>query len=274
MLRVVGPWKVTAYVLGLVCLLSPQGALRAVPLEADAKPAAANKAAKLRAKLAEPVELDKGIDANTPLKDALEFFASNWDMTIIIDPKAFEMIGVQKVEEQPVQLPKMVGVSRTTALRMLLGQIKGDAYSGTYLIRGDHVLITTTWHATPEVWRDGPPGAGASIPTVEVEFDRRPLDEALKEIADHSGINVVLDPNVGEKARKTVTARLNNTRVDSAVRILAAMADLRSIAIDNVLFVTSAEKAKALRIEEAEAKPEPIPEPKKEAVPEPKKCPE
>lgn len=105
---------------------------------------------KIKAKLSQPVNLDKGIDANTPLKDALEFLADRYDLTLIIDSKAFEAIGVQKVEEQPVSLPKMVGVSLTTALRLLLAQIKGDVYTGTYIIRRDYIEVTTTYNAAAE----------------------------------------------------------------------------------------------------------------------------
>src|SRR5262249_50749316 len=66
------------------------------------------------------------------------------------DSKAFEAIGVQKVEEQPVQLPKMVGVSMATVLRLLLAQVKGDVYTGTYLVRRDYIEVTTTYNAAAE----------------------------------------------------------------------------------------------------------------------------
>lgn len=113
-------------------------------------PAGRVNALKIKDKLSQPVNLDKGIDPNTPLKDALEFLADRYDLTLIVDSKAFEAIGVQKVEEQPVQLPKMIGVSMATVLRLLLAQIKGDVYTGTYLIRRDYIEVTTTYNAAAE----------------------------------------------------------------------------------------------------------------------------
>ena len=79
-------------------------------------------------KLALLASLEKGIDPNTPLKDALDFLSQRYDLTFVVDTKAFEAIGVQKAEEQPVQLPRMTGVSLETVLRLLLGQVKGEVH--------------------------------------------------------------------------------------------------------------------------------------------------
>jgi hypothetical protein len=205
------------------------------------------KARELRARLDEPANLDKGVDANTPLQDVLEFFSDRYDIPIVVDDKAFEAIGVQKIAEQPVSLPKLIEVSRATALHMLLAQIMSDkGERGTFLLRHDHVLVTTTWHATPARWTQDRPG----IPHVDLALDRRPVDEALREVTALTGINVVVDVPAVAKARKTITAVMNNTRVDTAVRVLAEMAELKSVAVDNVLFVTTPDKAKQLQAEQ------------------------
>jgi len=39
--------------------------------------------------LEKPINLDKGIDHNTPLKDALEFLSDRFDVTILVDISAF-----------------------------------------------------------------------------------------------------------------------------------------------------------------------------------------
>jgi len=203
----------------------------------------------LKSKLARPVNLDKGIDPSTPLKDALEFLSDRYDLTILIDTKAFEQIDIQKVEEQPVQLPRMVGVSMSTVLRLLLKQLQSDRGSGTYILKRDFILILPTPHATPAEWHSID---RRQIVTVDVDFDRSPLDEALRHLADSSGINIVLDARAGDKGRKPVTANMNDVPVDTAVRLLAEMADLKSLAIDNVLFVTTRESAKELQEEQAQ----------------------
>src|SRR5262249_48313531 len=153
--------------------------------------------------------------------------------------------------EQPVCLPKMVGISLSTAMRLLLGQIKGDdhpEHHGAYSYERDHVVITTTARASnPETWiADGtsPP------PTVDVECVDKPLTAALGEIRDHSGVNIVLDQRAADKARKAVTVRMTRVPVDTAVRLLADMADLRMVVMDNVLYVTSSDNAKELQAEQ------------------------
>jgi hypothetical protein len=64
-------------------------------------------------------------------------------VTIIVDAKSFEAIGVQKVEEQPVQLPVLKDVKLGEALRKLAAQVKGDGpFQGTAVPCRDFVEIT------------------------------------------------------------------------------------------------------------------------------------
>jgi hypothetical protein len=58
----------------------------------------------------------------------------------------------------------------------------------------------------------------------------------------------VIDARAREKATTRVTATLNNVPVDTAVLILADMADLRMIVLDNVLYVTTKENAEQLTL--------------------------
>jgi hypothetical protein len=182
------------------------------------------------------------------LKDALEFLADRYDVPVIVDFKAFEEIGVQQVEEQPVQLPKMVGVSLATVLRLLLSQLKGDEHHGTYAIQDDHLLITTTLHASnAETWTAD---SGAPAPTIDVDCVQKPLQDALQEIRDLSRMNILVDARVADKARKPVTATLAKVPADTAVRLLADMGDLRMVVVDNVLYVTSVDNAKELQAQQ------------------------
>jgi hypothetical protein len=210
------------------------------------------KTAEVRAKLAKSIDLDQGIGPNVTLYDALEMLSSRHELTIIVESNAFAAIGVQKAEETAVCLPKMTGVPLGTVLRLLVGQIKGDQYSGSYVIREGHVEVTTTYHSTiafmlNEGW--------AWTPTrVHVEFDGVPLDEALRELADLTGVSVVVDRQVGRKAQGDVTATLNDVPIDAAVRLLADMAGLRLVVMDNVLYVTSKDNAKELEAEQEKRK--------------------
>jgi hypothetical protein len=212
----------------------------------------------LRGRLNQRINLDKGIDGNTPLKDALEFLADRYDLTLIIDTTAFEQIGVQRVEETPVTLPKMTRVRLSTVLRMLLAQVKGDVHSGTYVIEKDYVCITTTGRTFRG--ESLPADERLGIAVVDTCIDQTPLSAALREIADDAGINLLLDARVAETARKPVSAAFTQVPADTAVRLLADMCGLRAVAVDNVLYVTTVDNAKEI---EAEQKARPVVRPER-----------
>jgi hypothetical protein len=232
--------------------------------------AGVNRGKALRARLNQPITLENGIDPNTPLKDALDFLGDQAKVQFLIDNKAFEAIGIQKVEEQPVQLSKMKNVSLARVLRLLLGQIKGDVYSGAWLVRADGIEITTSYHAMvevlgadfPSLYVEPPNQANQPVPAalrileiVQADFERRPLIEALQELAEPAAINVVVDPRVGDKGKTPVTATFNNVCVDTAVELLADMAELKVVQLDRVFYLTTKENAKAF---EAGRKPKRI----------------
>jgi hypothetical protein len=204
-------------------------------------------AQELRAKLAAPVNLERGIEANSPFKDAMEFLADRYEVPIFVDRIAFSNQGAENVEEQQVRLPKMIGVRLSTILSMLVAQVKG-----TFLVHKDYVEVTTFARTRAELWSTSGmnrEGALAVAQMVTAEFDRQPLDEALRELADQSGINVVVDARAADKARTAVTATLTHVPLDTAVEVLADMADLKSLAIDNVIYVTSKANAKRMQKE-------------------------
>lgn len=205
----------------------------------------------LRAALAKRINLEKGIDPNTPLKDALDFLAEETGVNIIIDSQAYAAIGVQKPEEQPVSLPRMRNIRLSHVLRLLLGQIKGDTYAGAILVRPDYVEVTSAYDALSAVAgkdasqlfdpEKGPPRV---LSIVYTDFDKQPLSEALAELADATGVSIVIDPRVGDKSKAAVTGTFNNVFVDTAVNLLADMADLKAVQKDAVFYVTTKENAK------------------------------
>jgi hypothetical protein len=202
----------------------------------------------LRRKLAEPINLEKGIGPNCTLNDALEYFSDRYDLTIVVDEEAFQAIGVLKVGESPVQLPRMTGVPLRLALQKMLAQLKGEEHAGAFLIRGDHLEITTTRHANPLHWVGA---ARRGLPAVSCDFDREPLTEALRQLSESTGISVAVDPRALDQGRKTVSVELNDVPLDTAVGLLASMADLRAVSLDNLLYVTTRDKARELEKEKA-----------------------
>jgi len=93
---------------------------------------------------------------------------------------------------------------------------------------------------------------------VSVDCDGTEFATAAKQLALDTGANVVVDPRLGDKAKKAVTLKLEDVPLETAVRLLAEIADLRAVRMNNVLFVTAPDKAKALR-EDADGPTTPAP---------------
>jgi RNA polymerase sigma factor (sigma-70 family) len=200
----------------------------------------------------------------TKLKDALAFISERYSIPIIVNKRAFDAIGIKAVEEEPVELPKMTDVRLYTVLRILLAQIKGDVYSGTYLVRPDHVEVTTTYNQMAETlteWPDNPalmmlfePDVPRELlgdpsrkrtPVVHVDVDSRPLAEALQDLAEQAEIDIVIDRRAREKAKTPVELTVNNAPFDTAIGLLVEQADMDWMWVDNVIYVATKEDVKA-----------------------------
>ncbi len=228
----------------------------AVSCRADVGPAKADtpqesqvvrQARQLREKLALSVTLDKGVEADTKFQDSLDFLSDRYALNLLLDKQAFrDDLGLDQVAEMKVTLPVMKEVRLSTVLRMLTANV-----GGTYLVMSDHILITTPQRARPEEWL----GANRNrAPTVTVDFDKRPLEDALKELSSLTGINILLDLRVSESAKTPVTVTLSNAPLDTAVQLLADMAGLGFVTVDGMLFVTSQEHAFHLKEERERSK--------------------
>jgi hypothetical protein len=227
-------------------------AAAANPAPEKARDHPGSRAGQLRAALARPVDLDKGIEAKTPLREALDALGKQYQLPILVDTAAFQTdLQVQEVESQPVQLPPMTGVTLGTVLQKLAAQVQGG-----YLLRPDHVEITTRGRLLDEVWgnvqaQDDDNGRPRPLlQLVQAAFDKRPLEDALKELSAATGTSVLVDlRRAGERAKAPVTAALSNVPLDTAVRLLANQAGLHAVLLDDVLFVTTDGHARRVQSE-------------------------
>jgi hypothetical protein len=198
-------------------------------------------------KLAQRVKFDGMDDPKITLSDALDKLNKLYDVTFDINEKAFKFENVMDVAKTPItaenSIPAMKNVRLSQVLDKLVSRIPVPS-GGTYLVYGDHIEITTGIFREAMVWGNY---NGPKLPLVHVRLEKCPLEDAVKELAEQSEFNVILDNRAGDKAKTPVTAKFLNTPLDTAVRLLADMADLRSVHLDNVLYVTTKENAAALQ---------------------------
>jgi hypothetical protein len=225
--------------LGGLLVLVPPGVARSAPAP-EAKP---GKSDQLLANLRKPVTFN-GFEADVTftLRQALDHLAEQYGLSFDVNEEAFQAEEVAEVLAKPVAerpLPRQERTTPAAVLKRVLSRLPTQS-GADWLLRGDAIEITTQAALRAEVW--GRDYQGPFLPLTHARFDRQPLNETLKELAEQTGFNVVLDPRTGDKAKTLITARLNNLPLDTAVATLADMAGLKTTRTDNVLYVSTEER--------------------------------
>src|SRR5262249_2023277 len=145
----------------------------------------------------------------------------------------------------PVNL-KLTGVKTRTALRTLLAQ-----YNLGFAVLGDTVVVTTEDLALQRQMRQ----------RVTVDADKVTMAQALKQLSRDTGTNLLLDSSVTKEAQVQVSLQLEDVPLETAVRLLSAMAGLKTVRIGNVMFVTNKETADEMRQDPDLVPPPPTPQP-------------
>ncbi len=124
-------------------------------------------------------------------------------------------------------------------VRQVLQQLL-NPYNLTYVILGETVLITNEGTAAQRQMRQ----------RISLDVDNLPLHKALRDLARSHGVSLVVDPRVTKEAQAKVSLQLEDSALETGVRLLAEFANLKAVRLGNVLFVTTEEKAEKLRREE------------------------
>jgi hypothetical protein len=208
----------------------------------------------LRQQLSVPVKFSGIEDPETSFEDVFNHLQRLYDIRIDVNLRAFRDEDVNVLScKLGKAMPRFSQITISFILRKVVERI--PSVSGAmWFVRGDAVEITTERAYHTEFYPARPNGPFPSL--VFADFDRTPLEDALKQLADRADANIVLDVRVSDKAKTLVTARMAFVPVDTAILLLADMADLKPVEIDGVYYVTTRENAKALR-EEQEKKKEP-----------------
>jgi hypothetical protein len=192
----------------------------------------------------------KGLQEKVKLKTALELFVNifkaefNAELPILVDKEAFAAeLGADAPDpyEEEVVLPPVPNrMVVGTALRLILSQIgKGQA---TFLIRQGHLEIVPAKNTTAAYF--------LREPSIVAIFKQRPLQEVLQELSDETGFAIHLDPNIGDKGNTPIVATFRNCSLEAALVTVTEMAQLKYVAFEHSIYVTTPDKAKVLEKEE------------------------
>ena len=220
------------------------------------------RAKNFRDALNQEIEFNGLNDPKLTLGEFLEQLSQRYSVTFMVTEAAFKEESVLDVLGYPIAekpLPKMSGVRLKTILGHVLSRLPSVS-PGVFIIRRDMIEITTQSAIRAEL---GHMGNDPVFPLVHASFKKSSLEDALQELSDSTGFNIVLDTRKLESGKTTamVTANLQNVPVDTAVRILADMSDMRAVLLDNVLYVTSKENADRLQAEQDKRRESETPRP-------------
>jgi len=205
-------------------------------------------------RLAQPFNFNGFDDPKTTLAEAIDQIQKRHDVNILINDDAFKSDKFQDVLKteiaQPNPIPPKNNASLNTVLKMILARVPTES-GATFLIRRGEIEITTMAALRKELGREPDE---LIPPLVYMHFEKKPLGETLRQLSEHTGATLVLDPRAGDKTKSVVSATFLNVPLDSAVRVLADMVDLKPVQIDNMIYLTSPQNADRLHKEQKKRK--------------------
>jgi hypothetical protein len=199
----------------------------------DAKPAAVDK---IRQGLDKTITIDY---TGQTIAEALNHFREKTGVPINIDPVALmNQMPMPPGGGEPIGGQFVIKGKDEKASQILRRTL--SAHRLAYVIIDDAVLVTSEDTAVMRQMRQ----------RVSVDLDEVPLKKAARELAKNHGINLVIDPKVMKQAEAPVSLQLENTGIETTLRLLAELASLKAVRMGNVMFITSEEKAKKIHAEE------------------------
>lgn len=205
-------------------------------------------------------------DFHTPmtLRDFVQliyekFGAMGKDVPVVVDVGSFRQDNpdVGDLWEAQVRLhhtPKRLQFGRM--MQQIVDQLPAPA---SVLVRNGAVEIVSRESTTMPVML---------FQKVLTRFDRAPVAEVMRQLSEKSGVSIIIDPRVDKKKDAAISAEFRgDITLESALRLVANMADLKIVLMDRGVFVTTPENAATLERElekrrrdrEAEADQDPDP---------------
>ncbi len=215
---------------GLLALLAgvwSANRFMAAPVPAD-PPAASTPIESWRKTLDQTCDL---VFQNRSLKEVVDELKERTKIPIHLDPQVMNF-GINP--HDPSVNVELKQVKLQDALRRILAP-----YNLQYALTREGIVISSEDLVVARQLRQ----------RVKVDCAGTPFADIIQRLAVETGANLVVDPRLKDKAQVGITLKLDDVPLESAVRLLAEVADLRALRMNNILFITSAERAERLRVD-------------------------
>jgi hypothetical protein len=207
-------------------------------------------AQKLRDGLNSKLALTEPVQTTLPVVLRLLEDQANYQgkpMSIALDRSSLGQVEIEDVDNLPVRLFRSEDpIALKVALRDIVSQ-----FGLTYAIAEGRVLVGPRTAIIERVYNQA----------VNLNVEEVPLRKVLRQLADQTGVNLVLDSRIKEELKTTMAVR--DMSLKTTVRLLAEMSDLQAVPLrEDGFFLTNKENAARLRMEKQEwAVPCPAPDP-------------
>ncbi len=165
--------------------------------------------------------------------DAIEVFKNQTKMDITLDVNALQMAGMSA--EQPIVNFDAKDITVREAMKKAFGKFNlvcGITKNG-FVISSEDGVINRQMRQR-----------------VSVAVEDKSLPSYTKALAQETGVNVVLDPRIAKLAESAkVTMNLDDVPVETALRLGVELAGFRTVRMNNVLLITTEERADKLKNE-------------------------
>jgi hypothetical protein len=170
------------------------------------------------------------------LRDVMTHFRDKTGVPVNFDPTALTQLGLDlNLNGSRPFTTKATKEKSSQVLRRMLSD-----FGLTYVVFEDSLLITTEEMA---FYRQ-------MCQRVSVDLKDVPFKKAVRDLAKGHGINLVIDPTVIGRIETPVSLQVEKTGLETTLRLLAELANVKAVRMGNVVFVTHDEKAKKIRDEE------------------------
>ena len=72
----------------------------------------------------------------------------------------------------------------------------------------------------------------------------------MRDLARSNALNLIIDPRLSSEIDAKVNLQLDDATLETAIRLMAEIANLKSVRMGNVLFITDPNRAEKLRRED------------------------
>jgi hypothetical protein len=182
------------------------------------------------------------------LKEALMLLSEkvakqNAELPFLVNTEAFKAWNPDMPDIYDTQIrfpPYPRKMSIATALGIILSQVPDG--NACYIVRNGLVEVTTNDRASIR---------SLLQERVQAAYMKKPLGDALDEIADATGLSVVIDPHVEDKMKTPVSVCFRgDVAAETALRLLADMVELKVAVLPSGVYVTTPANADRLQREQ------------------------